>query len=137
LEAPQRSFECAIDVLAPVPSGVGIAVRGVKSKLRRQDHAVAQVALLDEFSDHLFAAPELVAIGGVHEISARFQIAIEDGARVALFVAPSPFGSKRHGSKTEWTDTQPGTSQSDIAIHAEVHALKMIADRRAGSSAPV
>jgi hypothetical protein len=118
LQTAKRTFQGAVDILASVAAGIGIARASVERELSGQDQSVAQIALSDEFSDELFALAVCVTVGGVDEVSADFDEAREDGARGLLVRAPTPCGSEGHGAETERADAQPRPSECDVIFQA-------------------
>ena len=96
LQPPQRAFQRAINILAPVAARIRISRIGVECKLSRQHHAVAQMTIGDKFPSQLLALPRRVTIRRIHKVSAEFDVAIENRPRNVFINAESPFGAKRH-----------------------------------------
>ena len=79
LQAAQRLLARGDDVLARGAAGVRIAGVKVREELRGNDHAVATRAIVgDEVADDLLRVAAGVAVGGVDEVAAQFQVAGDD-----------------------------------------------------------
>ena len=106
LEATQRTFQRAHDVLAAVAARVRIARFGVVGELGGQHHAVAHPDVGDESAQQAFALAAGVEVGGVDEIAADGKVAIEHRARNALVGTPAPILAEGHGAEGKAADAQ-------------------------------
>ena len=70
-------MEGAIDILAAIAAGVGIAWLGVEREFSRQHHAVPQCAISNKLAHHLFAFAAGVAISCVDEVAALLDVTVE------------------------------------------------------------
>src|SRR5215471_21080139 len=116
LQATQRAFEGAMNVLAAIASGVWVGRIGIKRELRGEHDAVAELAFADELAEHLFTFAQGVAVSGVDEISAGFDVAVEELAGDALFGSPAPFGTEGHGAEAERADAKAGAAESCVFV---------------------
>src|SRR4029079_9457605 len=73
---------------------------------------------LHELADQRLARAVRVAVGGVDEVPAGREVALEDRARPRLCAAPTPFGSERHRAQTEWRDAQPAAAERVVGGEA-------------------
>jgi len=79
LQAPQRLLARCHKGLSTRSPGVGIAAIHVREKLRGDYHAVAAGRMpADVIADNLFRMPLGVTIGGVDEIAAEVDEAVEN-----------------------------------------------------------
>src|SRR5579871_3306374 len=62
IQTPQGAVKRAVDILTAIPTRVRIALFLIECELGRQYHAIAQLAVGDEFADHLFTLSARVAI---------------------------------------------------------------------------
>ena len=120
-QPPQRAFQRAINILAPVSARIRISRIGVKRKFRRQHHAIAQMTIGDKFPRQFFALPCRVAIRRIDEISAKLDVAIENRPRSSFIHTESPFGAKRHRTQAKRAHSQARTAQRHIFIQAHKH----------------
>ena len=106
LQAAERSFEGTIDIFAAIAAGIWISRLGVERELGGEDGAIAELLVGDEIPDQLLAVAAGIAIGGIDEISAEVDVAIENGVCHRLLRTPAPFRTERHRSEAERADAQ-------------------------------
>src|SRR5580658_6837486 len=70
--------------------------------------------------------PERVDIGRIDEVSTQFYIAVQDSHAVRLARSPAPVLTKGHGTETQRTDAQAGSTESDVV--SERHDIAQLYD---------
>src|SRR5439155_15491928 len=103
----QARIEGADQVLAAVAGGVRVGVHR-RGELRPEHDAVTPAT--KQPAEHLFAPPVGVLVGGVDEITAGIEEAVEDHGALRLVAAPLAVSKRRraeaeggHG-ETAWTE---------------------------------
>ena len=112
----QRALQRPINIFAPVSTCIRIPRIGVKCKLGRQHHAIAQLAVGDKFPGQILALPCRVAVSRIHKVSAEFDIAIENRPRNILINTKSPFGAKRHRAQAQRAHPQARAAERYIFV---------------------
>ncbi len=119
-EALERALHRAQHVLALVAAAVriGPAAGGgiVESELGGDDHAVARGGLADELAEHALAVAAGVAVGGVEEIAAGFEVAVENRPRLFFFRTPAPVSAEGHGAQGQAGYAQAAAAQGVVVI---------------------
>src|SRR4029453_15689051 len=113
--SPQRALERAVNVLPPVATGVRVPLLGGEGELGGEHHPLTVPAVPDELPHQRLAGPAGVPVGGVDEVAAGVEVAVEHLAGGGLGGPPAPLGGERHGAQTE-----PGDAEATAAEKHEV-----------------
>ena len=72
----------------------------------------------DKITEQFLGLAELVAVGGVDEVAAGFDVTIEDFFRFRALGAMSPARAEVAGAQRQFGDAQPGLAAEDFVSHS-------------------
>ena len=93
----------------------------VAAELGGDDESVALLGVATEVvADDLLGVALGVEVGGVDEVAAALDEAIDDLFRVGDAAAPPEVFAERHGAEAKGADTKTGTTERDIVIERHI-----------------
>ena len=117
LQPAQRLLAAGRERLAAGAAAVRIAREEVARELGGDDDAVAPARVAaDVVADDLLGVAVGVDVGGVDEVAAALEEAVEDGLGVLDAGAPAPVLAEGHRAEAERADAQAGAAEGDVVV---------------------
>lgn len=132
LESSEGVLDGVHEALAVGAAAVGIAGPHVAEPLGGDDESVAgargAALVLDEVvAEDLLGVSLVVDVGGVDEVAAGVEVAVDELEGLLLLDADAPFGPEGHGAEAEWADAEAGAAEGDVVVELRGHRLSLLA----------